>query len=50
MCHHGDHAALESWREELDKAEEPERREEEAPSFANEDSDVEVDLLEADDD
>lgn len=48
MCYHGDEAALESWREDLDEEEhEPELDD---PTFANEEGDVEVDLLEADDD
>lgn len=49
MCHHRDEAVLESWREDLDD-EEADRPADEEPSFLNEERDVDVDILEADDD
>lgn len=46
ICHHGD-AALEAWyrEHETDDADE----EPDEPSFANDEADVDIDLLEADD-
>lgn len=49
MCHHVHDSIHQAWfREEADDDEESET--EEIPSFAQEDRDVDVDLLEADDD
>lgn len=51
MCHHGDEAVLESWREDIDDEErEAGHPADEEPSFLNEERDVDVDILEADDD
>jgi hypothetical protein len=44
MCHHRD-VSRKSWTEEHDEEESDEK-----PSFASEERDVDVDLLEADDD
>lgn len=50
MCHHGDSIGAE-WLRELETESADETDEvEESPSFANQDSYVEVDLLKADDD
>ncbi|MFQ3319864.1 MAG: hypothetical protein ACI8UR_002482 [Natronomonas sp.] len=46
MCHHMGDATRDPWRREEAEDEE----EDEEPSFINEESEVEVDLLEADDD
>jgi len=51
MCHHAHDAAYEAWmREQSTDEDEEADAEPEDPSFAQDERDVDVDLLEADDD